>query len=76
MGKPYLFPLTSNSFKYLTHHRIMVLNPTAMFNEKPMFAADPGLWIAPVPYTRYIASTEEKIVPIASMRIKIHLFRL
>ena len=38
----HLFPLNSNSFKHLTHHKIMVLDPTAMFNKKPMFAADPG----------------------------------
>jgi len=41
-SKSYLFPLTSNVFKYLTHDKIIELNPTAMFNENPIFAADPG----------------------------------
>ena len=48
----YLFPLTSNSLRHLTHHMIILLNPTAMFNEKPTFAADPGSFMAPVPYTK------------------------
>ena len=48
----HLFPLTSNSFKDLIHHMIIPLNATAMFNEKPTFAADPGSWMASVPYTK------------------------
>ena len=35
----HLFPLTSNSFRIRTHHKIMLLKPTAMFKEKPIAAA-------------------------------------
>ena len=38
-GDTHLFPLTSNSFRIRTHHKIMLLKPTAMFKEKPIAAA-------------------------------------
>jgi hypothetical protein len=39
-------PLTSNSFRSLTHHRIREENPTAIFKEKPVLEA-PGATFLP-----------------------------
>jgi len=37
INKSHLFPLI---FKHLTHHKVMLLNPTAVLGEKPVFAAN------------------------------------